>query len=759
MRVDRTWSRRAGVVGAVSGLTLVLAAPGAPLAAELEEVIVTARKREENLQDVPTSITAFSTQAVERAHMSSLADLDMMSPNVILDEQHVGSQGNAAFSMRGISFQDVEKSFDPAVGVMVDGVFLGTASGNLLQMFDVERVEVLRGPQGTLFGKNTIGGLIHVIRSKPTGELGGKARVEVGSYNSIQFDGVLNLGLAETLAAKFVVSTRQREGYFTNLTDAKWDGDFEYRAGGVNLLWTPREDLEIEWRSDIYRDTSQAAPILNLSQPNAALCALAGVCATGDGREPATGDRYTWFSNFPNDSEFESSMHRVTGTWELSDRYTFIAIGALLHTEEDTSSDVDASPVPFFEFIREQDYKQLSGEFRLQGNPTDNLDFVAGVYLWRADYRMHQDFFIGGANGLDQDTEHKTNEWSVFAEGNYHFMERFTLTFGLRYIDEEKQMGSLFQVPGGCPIPGFLGTNLTLFDTLRGGAGTSACPFVLEPFSGDEPKESWDEVIYRVTLKYDWTEDLNTYFTYSTGFRSGGFNGRGNTLDSAAIPYDPETVDNIEVGLKSSWLENRLRLNIAYFHTGYDDMQQDINISGGPSGQQTIVTNAAQSTIQGVEVDAAWLVMDNWTLTGTLGWMDAEFDEFFADLLNTGTPVDNSDLELRRAPDWSFSIDSFYEMPIGPGTASLRINYAWRDDYETVATNEFEGHIDSYGLLNISLAYEYDGYQVTVFGRNVTDEDYYTHVFTVGAGPGELWSFALPREPAVWGVELVKRFD
>ncbi|MCZ6525466.1 MAG: TonB-dependent receptor plug domain-containing protein, partial [Gammaproteobacteria bacterium] len=258
----------------------------------LEEIIVTARKREENLQNLGLSVSALSQTEIERTFARDARDLAFMAPNLILDDTSQGPGGNAAIYIRGVGVADVEKNFDPAVGVTVDGLFIGTNSGAIFRSIDLARVEVLRGPQGTLYGRNTIGGTINVERTKPTGEFGGKLRAGYGDYDNLYFDGIVNFGVTDNLAIKLSGAKHdQDEGYFTNTNDGDDNGRVDYVSYGANLLFTPMDGLEFEYTYQNEETDQDTPPLLNVGQSDTLFCTAFGFCAP-DVNTPTSGDRF-----------------------------------------------------------------------------------------------------------------------------------------------------------------------------------------------------------------------------------------------------------------------------------------------------------------------------------------------------------------------------------------------------------------------------------------------------------------------------------
>jgi iron complex outermembrane receptor protein len=747
-----------------------------PAAAQVDEITVTARKKEENLQDVPASISALSQEQIERGFLQDVRDIQNFVPNVVFDEVNVGSAGNAAVSMRGVSFQDVEKSFDPAVGIMIDGFFLGSPNGSIYKTLDVERIEILRGPQGTLFGKNTIGGLIHVIRSKPTGEFGGKIKLDYGSFDRYGVDALINLPEWNGFSVKGTIGYHHHNGYFDNVVTGDTVGELDYLAYGVNARFAPSESFYIDYRYDRYEDDSDVTPLVNNSSPASASCALFSVCGTGrNNSDSAFGGRYNVGSTVDyNLSFFNNTTHILTSELDLSEDFSVKYIGGYQKTDEDITNNFGGFNAPdgdvFFAGRRPQTYKQYSNELTIFGDLSSTLSFVAGGYQWHAEYMMAQDFFLNpllggipGTPGVDpltsidlrQDTRHNTNSWSAYGEINFDVTDKLEVTAGARYIVEEKAICSRFAVP----LSLYGGSDFVLFDSCDNPAATDLAALGLTGatltryLAGFRPNDEWKDSIWKGSVKYDWTDTFNTWFTYSTGFRSGGFNGRGQSFASASTPYDPEKVHSYEAGFHSQFADNRVQVNGAYFYTSYRDLQLDSNIASPlGSGQETIVNNAARAKVQGIEIDAVLAPTDWWTFGGSFGWLDAEYKEFLADLRGLGIE-DNSGLKLRRAPKFSFSVNSVMERDIGEGKGSLRVNYGWKDEYETALANNPFATIESYGILDASVSFDWRSYSLSVYGRNLTDENYFTHAFPVPLNES-LWNFGVPREPRVWGVEL-----
>jgi iron complex outermembrane receptor protein len=712
----------------------------------LEEIVVTARKKEESLQDVALSVSAMGPQEIAANFAVDLRDLVYISPNLVLDDTNQGPGGVAAAYIRGIGVSEVEKNFDPAVGVVVDGIFLGTMTGSILRGFDLERVEVLRGPQGTLFGRNTIGGVIKVDRSRPTMELGGKVQAGYGDYETSEVNGIFNWGDGETIGVKLSGAYRnQDEGYFTNLTTGREDGQSEYKSGGMNVLWAPADNLELELTTVIERTDQDSNQLLNVGQPGQVFCDVYGWCSPST-TTPVSGDRYNLLQAFDNytwpfatpdpefdfnglspyDSTFDANTYQLEARIDVSDDYRLDFITGWWDTEEKVITDWDAVTDLLFHTDRPAEYQQMTNELRLTYDGDGPLSYTVGAYQWNSEYEIRLlswiSFFVPGAFfEVPQTTNQDSESTAFFFEGDYEFTDAWTLTLGGRWTEDEKE------------------------SVQAGNVNASA-------------EEDWSEFTPKAALKYRLNDDSMIYTLYSRGYRAGGFNGRVDSVETAVTPYDPETVDNYELGYRSEWLDRNMIFNATVFYMDYKDKQEEIQQPSATSGtgQVTRVVNAATATVQGIELELTWLAMEGLTIRSNLGLLDAEYDDFDVDTGTPGNPniVDFSNLDFRRAPDITYDITADYEWQAGPGMALLHAGVRYLDEHEVDFANKPELHNDSQTLVDASFTYDLDNWYGSVFGRNLTDEDGYQIGFDVAG----LWSYASPRPPRTWGVEIGYRF-
>ncbi|MFN2328390.1 MAG: TonB-dependent receptor [Chromatocurvus sp.] len=730
----------AGVIGAVA----------LPVHAQLEEVVVTARKRQESMQDTPLAVSSIGKDTIENSFLGDATGIAQFAPNVVFDEIAAGTPGGGGISIRGLSYQDVEKTFDPTVLIYLDGVPVGTNTGNAMNLLDIERIEVLRGPQGTLFGRNAVGGVINIHRTKPIlGEWAGKVRSRIESEDdATSLEGVLNVPLGETLAAKINVARIEKPDFYQNVTLGKDEGGSDDERIGVHLLWEPTSELQIEAQYNRSEMDGTLPPMLAYNSPQAAFCAGFGACAASPDT-PISGNRRKGSGDLPQDFFLDSEDYQLDINWAINDRLSAVVTAAHRNSEEETFLDFDGSPLEIFHVRRSSDYEQDSFEARFDYDDGDRLSLTAGYFYWNAKVKnWENDADISLLLGLPLDgcgfdsvscqldtANAESDSDSFFFEGDYRLTDSLYVVLGARYIEETKKLAK------AAFLPVFGATTL--------------------PLSSGERTD--DELIHRIGLRWEPADDIMTYATWSTGFRSGGFSIRAVTPEILAEGFEPETVDNFELGIKTTLLDQRLRLNATVFHMEYDNMQleQTIPRPGPGSGNQDAVLNAGGATINGVELEVTALLPAGFTLDFNAGYLDAEYDEFRGQIFADGAfDDDNSDLELRRAPKWNYTAALNYGRDIGGGALSGRISYNWTDDYEGTLTN-FEGtQVEAFGLLDVSMSYRYNQWRIGVYGRNLTDEDEYSHTFAVvpERSGASLFGFNTPRPPRVFGLEATYTF-
>ena len=710
-------------------------------ATEVEQVIVTARRRAENIQDTPVAVTAISASQLEAAASPNIQDLEGLTPNLIIDANNV-SPNSASIAIRGISFEDIEKSFDPAVGVLLDGVYLGTNNGALLNFFDFSSVEVLRGPQGTLFGRNTTGGVINVRRTRPTGEFGVRARALFGNYGREDYRLVVNAPIiADKVAGKAFYFSSNFDGFLNNVTTNRREGRQKSESFGASLLLTPSQAIDLLITAEHGHDGGQvvvspynrSTDLICLQLPlgpGGSLIRPTGISAAEcTPRQPK--DLYTAFANRSNATSLTRKALTAEANWRL-DWTTLTSVTGYIKTNEDVNWDVDGTSIDFFTTRRSQRYYQFSQEFRAAGDLTDGIDYVAGIYYFYNQYQLLQPTQLGpflGNRTTTQLARYNSQSYAAFADVDWKITDALRLSVGGRYTSDRKKLDNSFV--GG-------------FHTIG--------------------SKSWGEFTPRVSLDYRVSPDMLAYASFARGYRSGGFNGRSSTPVSSTTPYEPETVDSFEVGLKSSFFDHRLIFNVAAFATDYKNKQEEtvVPTPGGATAQETIVTNAASAKIKGLEFDATARPVPNLTLRASLGLLDAKYDKF-PSRSAIGAPIDLSTLTLRRTPDVTGSISGDYTIPTSVGAFTLSGQYRYIASYQTTLSrapgvipfvNDPRGLTDPQNNVEASLAWsrEVQGGKLTaqVFGRNLLNDKGLSSALPVAG----LFTFGSVRPPRTYGIEI-----
>ena len=711
--------------------------------AVLEEIVVTARKRAESIQDVPVAVSAIDKE-LKQANVRRLEDIQNFSPNLVIGRTP-GIASGAAISIRGVSSSESDKSFDPAIGVMMDGMFLGTASGVLLQNFDIERIEVLRGPQGTLFGKNTTGGIINIIRGTVTKEWGADINATLGDHGRQDLKAVVNMPLGENAGLKVFGASIESDGFIRNRTLGRDVGGDDIATYGFAALWEPTDNLELKLHYERFNDDSEQGAYHNRNTPAELTCTLEliGLSAGANGCLATTlDDEDNNSANGTNDSDNQYDTFIATVNWDF-ENFLLTYIGTSRDMDEENNQHFDGSAADLLDMRFFNDWHQISHELRVTSQFSDDFEFVAGLYYWDVDYDQrwdvahlhHQLSNLGvipvplspttlSSNGQEQSTE----STALFFSADWHLAEDWTLNFGARWTQEEKD---------------FIGGNGGVFYDPAAG---DPIPALLDPAAFSD---KWTEITPKLGLRYQPSDQLMVYGSYSEGFKSGGFFGRQANFNIDPT-YEPEYVDNWELGFKSTLLEGRMILNGAVFLSDYEDKQESILVPIDLSNVATVVRNAAVLELFGVELEAMFQISEAWFVRASYGYIDAEYDSYLADINGDGIVTDNSGLRSRRTPENTFGLTTNYTVPLGEGELSAQLSYRWTDEQETVADNS-RNQLDAIDDLSATVSYSWNEgkYRATLFGRNITDERQAGGPFIGGLTNAWNWN-----EPATYGLEL-----
>lgn len=712
-------------LAALSALAIAANISGAAMAQDgmvLEEMLVTAQKRTESMQETPISMQAFSGAELEARSAGDLSNIADFTPNLEFDATSPisGSSNAAVVFIRGIGQTDFVLTSDPGVGIYLDGVYISRAMGGVLDLLDIERVEVLRGPQGTLFGKNTVGGALNVTTKKPGPDFELETAVTVGDYDRL--DGMVGINVPITDDSLFLrasVATRSRDGYGDRLLTGETMGDVNSDTLRASLLWLASEDLEFTWSYDITQaDEDMPTTSLLVADPDVGglnnLSGLYNLYATigwVDGplynESWLTGDEYESNGTAPVGSETDVWGTSLTGVWDL-ESFAIKSITAYRETDTSFGRDTDHSPITIIHTANTMELEQFSQEFNFTGTAFDDrMDWLFGLYYFnetgedlpRISILPDVTDFEGGLPLPDEfsvhgDVDIDNTSLAAFFHGTYAITEQLSTTFGLRYTDEEKK------------------TNLDIYYP------TSGAPLLQNP----NTTQDFDDWTPRVGLEYIFSDDVFGYISYSEGFKSGGVVSRYNMPRVDPITFDPEEVTNYEIGVKSEWFDQRLRLNAAAFFMDYTDIQVTVF-----NGVVPETRNAAEGEIQGAEIELTGILAEGLFLTGALGYMDAEYTEL--DDPGTGALEVSLDHKFVNTPELTANLSLEYRFDLANiGEMSMMLDYAYRDEVANDAANTPELLADSTDLINarIALISANDHWELALFGRNLTDEVYLT---------------------------------
>ncbi len=694
----------------------------------LGAVIVTARRRDERLQDVPIAVSAITGAQADLIGVDSTDLLTVVTPSL-----DFGQQPFAAIPfLRGVGSSSGGAGFESPIAIYVDDVYYASPNAKLFTLDNIESVQVLKGPQGTLFGRNATGGVIQVKTKQPEFKPSGKVTAGYANYDTISGSFYATGGLSDNIAANIAVSgSDQGEGYGESVltgVETQKSKDWNIRA---QMLINLSEKTSVKLAAD-YSDSE--------SDMGANLGVLPGSVGIGGTTFSGEYNTATDGNDLVEIQQAGLSMH-VNHEMSFAD---LVSVSAYRNTEMNTLLDQDASPITFFTLDLDSPTKTFSQEFRLVSNTDGPLEWVTGVYYLNAISKydpatltgiIFDPASIGDESAVYQFEDKQTlNSYSGFAEGTYRFLPDTSLTLGIRYTLDEYEFESIEQTIRSSVVPEF---------DVPGGE------FTLE--------DDFDKFTYRAILDHKFTDDIMGYASYSRGFKSGGYNvAEPGTADTQAA-VRPEVLDAYEIGLKTSLMENRLTFNIAGYYYDYKDLAVSITRQGS-----LFVINAAAAEIKGVDADFVFSPMDGLRIAGGIGYIDSEYSEFPNGPTYTPNPnppfgfiVGSADLsgnETQRSPELTLSVAPSYTFRAGNGAVTLAASYYHNSGYYSDPENRLEQ--PSYELVNASLGYQFDnGLGIRLWGKNLTDDRYFT--FLQGDFFKDPAAYAPPR---TYGITLSKEF-
>jgi iron complex outermembrane receptor protein len=729
--------------------------PGTDPAARIDGVVVTARWRDERLQDAPVSATVLTQSDIRSRNLADLSQIDAFVPNLVFDPGagDTGGSTNAQIFIRGVGQADFLFTAEPGVGVYVDGVYVARSIGSMMALIDVERIEVLRGPQGTVFGKNSVGGAVSLTTRRPAATFEGRAAATLGGLDRRDFLLAADIPLAEDrLLSRVTAYSDQREGFVVR-PDGETIGAVRAAGLGLHLDWRRDDAFELRLSADYARRRDTAAPAgpvaIDPSAPLAGLWnALVGAPRgeTYDGRF-VPGDPDINFGTGANASDLDQGGLTATAEWRGATGMVR-SITAWRRHDAVFDSDPDGSPLAFFEQGVTDRMEQVSQEIQWLGSTRDGrLSYVVGGLYFSEQgddvYRLRiaPGLFdalealpsglipgLGGAGnpahlGLDLDGEIvgdiDSRSQALFAHADLQLTDRLSLSAGLRQTWDAKTYHARFD---------------------RFSSGTTAYDVTTR---GD-----WAALTPNAVARYRWNPQVMTYLSVARGYKSGGFNGRSQSAYEARTPFDPEYVLSYEAGIKVSAYERRLAVNLALFRGDYTDLQV-LRLGADGGLPVVIIDNAAEARIDGFELELTARPTSGLRIDLGVGHLDGRYERL--DPSVSGFTLSD---ELPKTPEWTVNLGLEQGVDVAAGRLTARTDYAYRSSVQNTPDNSPLTAQPGFGLLNAGLTFDpaRAEWSVTLFGTNLGDTRYITNGLDGRASFGLAdVTFGRPRE---WGVRL-----
>lgn len=743
----------------------------------MDEVIVTAQKRAQSAQDVGISITAFSRKQLEAMGYTNAQEVTAMAAGVSTLQPN--GEANYSIGIRGVANNDFTTNVESPVAIYVDEVYISQMSGAGFMLFDIERVEILRGPQGTLFGRNATGGLVHYVTTKPDQEFGGYGSISYGSFDRIKFQGAVNLPVNDKLAIRVSASTHQGDGYITNrLKPGSKLNNANESAGRIQALFTPNEDVEIllnarfgqqDIRTGFFENVSEENPdgVLTPTVPNVSL----------GGYLDNDGDVFAGDYDFEGHNKLDTYGLSATVNWNLGD-VELTSITDFQSVKRDYIEDSDASPVDYFNFFLTTDAQQFSQELRLSGD-TENMKWVTGFYYMDLNINDTngiiapgfltdfvnlvtpevQDGTIPaftdpaefGFNGLRNPYQTDIKTWSIFGQVEFEVNEQISLIAGFRYIDEKKDHAyrdiAFFFSPDA--VSGLDPNAVEVVDFVT-------------PYTGKRHDKEWSA---RAQVNYRPNEDALLYVSWNRGVKSGGFNApllpTAEFVTEQLMNYRPEKLDAFEIGFKLDFADGRARLNGAAYYYDYNDYQAFAII-----GLDTFTLNADAKN-KGFELELQLNPTEGMDVQFGIGYIDADVKnvpgitiEVDTDLGVIPAILPGQTLRPVNTPKWNLNGLIRHEFPVQSGAIAVQVDGQYRSEHTFGLLSTDALTEDGYFVGNASISYipEAQNWSLRVFVKNFTAEEYLVQTFDLGGSLAGGGLFGLVEQyygrPRTWGVNV-----
>jgi len=729
---------RAGASGGAAAQTQTGEAPSATA---IEEIMVTSRKREERLLDTPISVTAFQESTLRAMNITSIDQIGAMTPGLVFDNTTSisGSSASASVFIRGIGQNDFTLVTEPGVGIYIDDVYLSHSIGNVIDALDIERVEVLRGPQGTLFGRNTIGGAVRVVTKKPNENLEGNVEAITGRFNRIDLKMHVNIPLSDNFFMRLSGLTQNRDGFVDRPFLNGKTGDKNLGTFLAQARWLASDDLVVDLSFNYVRDRSNGSPNVLLAARSTGFNATNHNNNIAPGLVAQLGDKAFWgpnqvpsqccidFSNLVLDQDLDTWSTAMTVDWQLG-AVAIKSISSFRDLKTNFGRDADHSPILLVQVDSFIKLQQWSQEFQFTGTSFDGrLNWLAGFYHFKESGFMDDDVRFSFATLLSGGTV-KTRSTAVFGQATLDITDRLDLTGGLRWTDESKKF--------------IIDATHQILTSLFGNP--------LDPPARIIPEGQFvskaSEVTPYVNLSYHWQEDLMTYVSYSEGFKGGGFQQR-NAPSVTQLPiFGPEFAKVVEVGAKTSAFDERLRLSLAGYRTDYSNLQVTVT-----EGVASVTRNAGTAVIKGFELEAQAVPTADLLIAGGISFIDANYTKLSG---NAAEVTLNS--KLPKVPKWETNLSVSYTIHTQVGSFTPRADWSYSASLFNDARNSITLRRKARHLVNLSLTFmdRSEAWEAAVFVLNVGDVQVITSGFENVTDYAE-GSLSRPRE---WGVRLRRSF-
>ncbi|NRB38860.1 MAG: TonB-dependent receptor [Pseudomonadales bacterium] len=700
----------------------------------LEEVLVTAtRTGETRLQRTPMAITAFDQSQLSAANIDKIKDLSFFVPNLIISQNAAWGQ----IFIRGVGTNNIFIGGDPSSTIHVDGVYIARPAMVFTDYLNLQQVEVLRGPQGTLYGRNATGGTINYITKKPDENTEFMATVEGGSFNKQNINAYANLAINSQFSANLALTTHQRDGYVDGLNPAGPENHLgeDYDSGRLGLRYLASDSLEVLFNVDVL-DRDQAS-----FQYKNSLTYIDGTPVL----TPVVVINDFWALNTPHEGGLIQDVKggNITANVAINEQWAFTSITAKRQFDMFTFGDIDYTEVANrFSNVKEAQ-EQLSQELVLKLINTQ-LSLVSGLYYFEEQNKMN--FWAQLETERDAlmlenfttfiDGESETQAAAAYVDMTYHLSEKIDIIAGSRYSWEEKTFSSVGHLD-------------------KGG--------VIIPTVNNDDQKNWNRFTPRIGINYFIDSDTMTFMLISTGFKSGGFN--FFNLAQGKASFEPETISALEFGIKSELLQHRLRINASIFYNQYEDLQvQQFFAADADSPPSSVIENAAAATIQGLEVELNAFISHFWDVAASLAWLDARYDDFST--ARTSAPNDDIDVSnnlLNNAPEYSLSLINNFRHGLAGGELRYRLEIKWQDTVYFTQFNDTQTSQQAYTLVNANMTWASPGasWSLMLYGKNLGNEAYITGIQDISftaAGKGGAVAGAI-NEPRTYGLKLAYHYQ